>query len=112
MIYHMLPKAEYDGLDDTTPYAAASLATEGFIHCTADPDRLVGIANRFYRDTPGPFVLMCIREQRIRSSLRWEEADGHVFPHIYGTLNWDAVDRVIDFPRHQNGDFILPPGLE
>ena len=28
---------------------------------------------------------------KITSVIRWEESDGAIFPHIYGSINLDAV---------------------
>ena len=111
MIYHILPQAVYTALDKTQPYRADSLDSEGFMHCTGAPGLLVWVANRFYRQTSGPFVVLCIDEARIASPVRWEESDGNFFPHIYGPLDWRAVEQVIDFPRTDDGTFVLPPGL-
>jgi uncharacterized protein (DUF952 family) len=36
---------------------------------------------------------------------------GLIFPHIYGDLNLDAVDKVLEFPCQENGGFNLPPDL-
>lgn len=116
MIYHILPRTVYNGLD-TGPdaqqaYAAPTLTSEGFIHCTGEPEWLVQVANRFYGAEQDAFVVVCIDEERVLPPVRWEEADGHLFPHIYGPLNWDAVEGVIDFPRTADGVFTLPPELE
>ena len=40
-IYHMLPRTEWQQQAPETPYRPASLAGEGFIHCTGEADRLV-----------------------------------------------------------------------
>jgi len=111
VIYHILSHTAYHALDRAEPYRAESLDQEGFIHCTAEPDLLATVANRFYRNEKGPHLLLCIDETRVRPTVRWEEVDGHRFPHIYGPLNWDAVVQVIDFPRHADGRFVLPAGL-
>ncbi|MBX3051213.1 MAG: DUF952 domain-containing protein [Caldilineaceae bacterium] len=111
MIYHIISQDAYDALDEAKPYAADTLAEEGFIHCTAEPKLLVEVANRYYATKPGPFVLICIDEARIAPVVRWEESSGDIYPHIYGPLNWNAVEQVIDFPRDEEGTFLLPPGL-
>ena len=112
MIYHILPQAVYAALDIAQPYRSETLATEGFTHCTADLELLLWVANRFYRQVAGPFVLLCIDEARVTSPVRWEESDGNLFPHIYGPLNWDALERVVDFPRSADGAFVSPLGLQ
>ncbi|HRJ44865.1 MAG: DUF952 domain-containing protein [Caldilineaceae bacterium] len=111
MIYHIISQEAYDALDDIAPYAADSLKKEGFIHCTAEPELLAAVANRYYQKQSGPYLLMCIDEERIGPTVRWEESNGKIYPHIYGPLNWNAVEQVIDFPRETDGSFVLPPGL-
>lgn len=112
MIYHILPQAVYVAQDKSQPFQADTLESEGFMHCTGAPDLLVWVANRFYRKAGGPFVVLSIDEPLVTAEVRWEESDGHLFPHIYGPLNWDAVAQVIDFPRSADGAFLLPPELQ
>lgn len=112
VIYHMTPQAVWDAQRNQPSFAPASLATEGFIHCTAEPELLLQVANRFYREIPGTFIIVCIALARLDAELRWELADGHRFPHIYGPLNWEAVERILPFPRQANDSFLLPKELE
>lgn len=111
IIYHMLPAAIWDAQPTDRPYVSDTLESEGFTHCTGTPDLLPVVANRFYRDLPGSFLLLCINEDRVQPEVKWEPADGHLFPHIYGPLNRDAIHRVIDFPRAEDGTFLSPPEL-
>lgn len=112
IIYHMLPAARWAAQPQGRPYVGDSLAGEGFIHCTAEPERLVAVANAFYRTVPGPHVILCIRAQAVTAEVRWEPADGHRFPHIYGPLNLDAVVGVLEFPRADDGTFLPPPAFQ
>lgn len=109
VIYHMLPAATWDALAPSAAYAAASLAQEGFIHCTAQPAWLLQVANRFYRGEPGPWLILAIDTQALAAPVRWEAADGHLFPHVYGPLNRSAIVAVNSFPRGADGEFRLPP---
>lgn len=111
MIYHILPQGVYAAQDKSQPFQADTLESEGFIHCTGAPGLLVWVANRFYRQASGPFVVLCIDEALVTAEVRWEESDGHLFPHIYGPLNWSAVEQVIDFPHSADGTFLLPSEL-
>lgn len=108
MIYHMLPSAVWQTQPLDQPYLGDTLATEGFIHCTAEPERLLLVANTWYKNRPGEWSILCIDEQRIEADVRWEENHGHVFPHIYGPLNLNAVTATLPFPRRQDGQFFLP----
>jgi uncharacterized protein (DUF952 family) len=110
MIYHMTLASAWQAVAGAAIYVADSLATEGFIHCTGEPALLVAVANRFYRTIEGDFVILCIEPTQLQAELRWEAADGHLFPHLYGGLNCDAVCVVVPFPRDAAGNF-LPPQL-
>jgi uncharacterized protein (DUF952 family) len=112
MIYHMTPRLVWESQADQSLYVAPSLETEGFIHCTAEPDMLEQVANRFYREVPGSFIIVYIASERLEADLRWEEADGHLFPHIYGPLNRSAIEAIVPFSRDLDQKFILPPELK
>jgi uncharacterized protein (DUF952 family) len=106
IIFHMLPAALWQVQPVTEPYHADTLATEGFIHCTREPERLVAVGNAFYRQIPGPFLILCVETERLTANVRWETADGHRFPHLYGPIDRAAIVDVIAFPRNPNGDFL------
>jgi uncharacterized protein (DUF952 family) len=100
-IYHLVPRPVWEAKADE-PYRAESLATEGFIHCSF-AEQVAAAANRFYAQERELLVLH-IDRQRLRSPLR-EEASGtgEIFPHIYGPLNRDAVQRVETLTRDAAG---------
>ena len=110
IVYHMIPQARWEATPPESPLAADTLATEGFIHCTAEPERLLQVANRFYCSIPGEWLILAVATRQLTAPLHWEVADGHLFPHIYGPIDRIAIVDVFSFPRH--GDkFVLPPGL-
>ncbi len=106
IIYHMLPARVWQVQPPTTAYHADTLATEGFAHCTKEADRLLWVANRFYQSISGEFVILCLDTAQIQAELRWEAADGHLFPHVYGPINQEAVVDVLPFPRNPDGMFL------
>jgi uncharacterized protein (DUF952 family) len=110
MIYHMMPMPEWEAVQTQALYRTDSLEEEGFIHCTGERAQMVWVANQFYRHIPGPFVILSIDEARVQADVVWEAADDHLFPHIYGPLNLDAVVHVLGFPRSADGDFVMPDG--
>lgn len=96
-------------------YQADSLSTQGFIHCSK-PSQIVDVANSFYRGQHG-LVLLVIDPSRLDSELKWEPPAepeptharaGDLFPHIYGSLNLDAIVKVIPFEPDTKGTFQLP----
>jgi uncharacterized protein (DUF952 family) len=55
---------------------------------------------------------LVIAVDRVAAEIRYEGADANnLFPHIYGELNIDAVDRVIDLKSGTDGVFVMPPEL-
>ena len=106
-IYHMLPAATWAAARSQERYAPDSLASEGFIHCTVGERNLIQVANRFYRDAPGEWVVLVIDPALIDRTVRWEpQPDGLAYPHIYGELNVSAVIGDTPFPRTNEGDFL------
>lgn len=107
VVYHMLTRAHWEATPPDCPLTADTLASEGFIHCTAEPERLLQVANRFYRATPGDWLILVLAPAELTAPLYWEAADGHLFPHVYGPINRQAIVDVLSFPR--DGDnFLLP----
>jgi uncharacterized protein (DUF952 family) len=84
-------------------YISKSINHEGFIHCS-QPQQILEVANRFYKGIPG-LVLLWIDPEKITSDIRWEAADGTLFPHIYGPINLDAVISVMDFKPDDDGTY-------
>ncbi|MEN8173882.1 MAG: DUF952 domain-containing protein [Chloroflexota bacterium] len=90
-------------------YRAASLDTEGFIHCSR-PDQALKVVNMFYQDAPN-LCLLWIEPEKLNAELRWEAADGDQFPHLYGVLNLDAVIAVSDFTPDADGVYRTLPEI-
>lgn len=108
VVFHMVPKTTWDALPFGSAYYAETLCSEGFVHCTAEPVMLEVVANRFYRSEKGDWLILTVDLEQIGAEVRWEAADGHLFPHIYGPIERCAVVRVVAFPRRQDGTYSLP----
>ena len=102
--YHLVPVAAWDAADSDRPYGAASLATEGFIHCTDGAEELVATANRHYRDDPRPFLVLTIDLDRAGSPWRIEDDRG-IYPHVFGPIDRAAIIGVAPAPRDTDGQF-------
>jgi uncharacterized protein (DUF952 family) len=104
-IYHMVRASDW--AKARAQYEPASLAAEGFIHCTAGERNLMGVAERSYREVPGNWLVLVIDPALIRAEVRWVvQPDGMAYPHIHGPLNTDAVTEVCPFPRDAAGHFL------
>lgn len=88
-IFHIvLPEAwaAFDGGE----YAAASLASEGFIHCSYE-HQLDGVLDRYYSGAESVVILTLDTEKLTSKLVEEPSTGGEVYPHIYGTINRDAV---------------------
>ena len=115
MILHLLDAATWAAVRGDATYSPASLASEGFVHCTGDRDTLLVVANAFYRGAAGDHVALEIDEGALGSEVRWEApahpggqpatADEPRFPHVYGPLDLAAVRCVIPMVRSDDGAY-------
>lgn len=107
-IYHITTATEWEGAQREGAYAADSLPTEGFIHCSTRA-QVLGVANTRFRGHSG-LVLLEIDVAQVQPEIRYENLEGGeaLFPHIYGPLGVDAVVAVHRFESGADGLFRLP----
>lgn len=94
IIYHITTKLEWNLAQANGYYEAASLATEGFIHCSK-AEQVAGVLSRYFKGK-ADLVKLTIETSLLTSKLLYELAPSvnEEFPHIYGPLNIDAVVEV------------------
>jgi uncharacterized protein (DUF952 family) len=92
LLVHICPRQDWLAAQASGAYRAASLESVGFIHCSR-PEQAPGVLQRFFAGA-SDLLLLWIDPRLLRAELRWEQADGDLFPHLYGELNLDAVVRV------------------
>jgi uncharacterized protein (DUF952 family) len=111
IIYHITPRIAWDAARAAGTYAADSLATEGFIHCST-AEQVIATANRLFKGRTG-LVLLCIDTTRVNAEIHYENLEGgaSLFPHVYGVLAADSIIAARDFPPRSDGTFALPPAL-
>jgi len=101
VIIHIVERRVWEQAQQSGEYRAASLASEGFMHCSR-PEQVLAVANRFYGSVPD-LLLLWIDPQRVSAPLRYEANDGEIYPHVYGALNLDCVIRVGEFAPDVDG---------
>ena len=111
VIFHITRKTDWDTTLAAGSYAADTLATEGFIHCST-AKQVIATANRLFKGKTG-LVLLCVETDHVKAEIRYENLEGgpRLFPHVYGALEIAAIVAVHDFPPRANGGFELPPEL-
>lgn len=102
MIFHLAAEADWDGAET---YRPASLEEEGFIHCSTAA-QLIGVANSVFAGRDD-LVLVTIEPDLLRAPVVFEDCydTGLEYPHIYGTIDAEAVVAIEPFPPDDDGRF-------
>jgi uncharacterized protein (DUF952 family) len=93
-ILHITTPEAWAAAQRAGSYAADSLATEGFIHCS-EPEQLAWVVERHFRGRAG-LVLLHVDTAKLPAEVRYENLEGgtQLFPHVYGPIPCAAVTRV------------------
>lgn len=113
LVYHIIPRLEWEQAQAAGVYSPASLATEGFIHASTR-EQAADTANRYYHGQPG-LLLLAIDTEKTTAEVRMDPVELHGvqtrYPHIYGPLNLDAVVAVAELAPQPDGSFTFPAEL-
>lgn len=103
--FHLVPVETWASSDAAQPWAPASLASEGFIHCTDGADAMIATANRHYRDDPRHFLVLTIDLDATGSPWRFDDQAG-IYPHVYGPIARLAILGAEPILRAADGRFV------
>jgi len=108
MILHITTRNQWQEAVLLGSYYTSSLDDEGFIHCSTQ-QQILRSANEYYHGQ-SDLLLLCIISSAVKAPIIYEDSynKGETYPHIYGTLNLDAVLQLFDFPSNMDGSFSLP----
>lgn len=109
MIYHITEQKLYERALQLGFYLHPSLKEEGFIHCCKE-EQLPGVADRHFAKAKELLVLHIVERRIPKEKLKWEEAEGELYPHVYGKIPIEAVEDVSIMERDSDGhiDFGMP----
>lgn len=98
IIYHILSSEDFKSFIIGSMYAPESLIHDGFIHCTSLAETALLAAENLYDKIEGSVYLMKIIVDAVLAPVRFEISSKYepeiLFPHIYGSLNLDAVEGI------------------
>ena len=111
IIYHITPMPDWESARAAGSYAADSLRSEGFIHCST-AEQVIVTANRRFKGRRD-LVLLCIETSRVKAKIRDENLEGGIelYPHVFGALDTESIVAVYDFPPQDDGSFALPAAV-
>lgn len=105
MILHLISEEDWEKIKTGEVYTPSSLDEEGFIHCATE-EQAVWVANTFFKGH-SDLLLLFIDTDKLHSKIVYEDTEntGMLFPHVYGPLNLDAINKVMSFMPDKNEDF-------
>jgi uncharacterized protein (DUF952 family) len=101
--YLLEDRATYEAAVKTGYLVRDDLRTEGFIH-SSPANQLTRVANKHYADVDD-LVCALVAKDRVLAQVKYEPATAGIYPHIYGPLNMDAVDKVVDIKPGPDGKY-------
>lgn len=91
MIYHVALKSQWAKAQAEGFFTEDSLTTEGFIHMSTR-EQVAGVLDRYYKNIPD-LLLLHVDESLLTSKLQYDLSPSvqESFPHVYGTINLNAI---------------------
>ncbi len=102
--FHLVPQDVWTAADPAEAYAAASLASEGFIHCTDGVSALGETFDRYYATDPRAFLALTLDLDALDIPWRYD-VEGSPYPHIYGPIDRSAIVGISRVDRSADGRF-------
>lgn len=105
MIYHLVPHRQFLSSLQAAYYQPASLAKEGFIHCSLEAS-VIPVANDYFGAETDTLLLLKINPAKVAAPTKYEApipqagaGTGHlnsapVFPHVYGPIELTAIEGI------------------
>jgi uncharacterized protein (DUF952 family) len=106
MIFHITPQSSWERAKLAGIYHSDTLASEGFMHCST-PQQVERVTSVFFKGQKD-LVILCLDPAKVQAEIRYEPAAGDHYPHIYGPLNLEAVEEVLNLPSNADGSFNIP----
>jgi uncharacterized protein (DUF952 family) len=108
-IYNLCRAADWEAAKTKGIYeGSADDHRDGFIHFSTGAQVAKSAAK--HRAGQSNVLLLTVPARSLGAELAWEPSrEGELFPHLYGPLPIDAVERVDELPLSAEGKHIFPP---
>jgi uncharacterized protein (DUF952 family) len=120
-IYHLALAQDWHlAVNDQRSYYPPTYDQDGFVHGTADPAKLLEVANHFYTESQGDWLCLEMTEASLAAkgvTVKFEAAaavgdqpgelggEPILFPHIFGGIHPQAVTATHAVQRDVDGNF-------
>ena len=106
-IYHLTGQKDWAAAQSAGQLCPASLAAEGFIHCSQDQEQMLRVAQRLYPGRPDLLALSVNTALLTAPVVTEPSRSGELYPHLYGPLEISAVTAVRPLIPNAAGGFDL-----
>jgi len=97
-IFHLSTPEAWLDAQRTGEVVPPSLASEGFVHCSAE-SQLAGTIARHFAGVD-ELVLLRLHPDLVAADVRWEESrPGERYPHLYRAINAADIAEVVPWRR-------------
>lgn len=127
-IFHLAAQRDWEQAEAAEQvYFPPTFAQDQMTHAAGDIATLIKVANQFYRDHPGPWLILAVEIAALEAqgiAVKFEPAapvgaredhfegsDAVLFPHIYGGIPAAAVESISVLPKNDLGEFFDPGNL-
>ena len=127
-VFHMVQASLWEAAKASGgTYYPPTYDADGFTHATANPAKLLNVANHFYPDVRGDWLCLQMTVDSLAATgvktiyegtapvgdiqPEFEGADDELFPHILGGIAPDAVLAEFPIERSEDGRFLRIPGV-
>lgn len=107
-LYKVLPAVIWRSAEEEGLFRGVGIdIQDGFIHLSS-ADQVVETVAKHFVDQDG-LLLITIDGEKLGPALRWEPSRGdELFPHVYGVIPMDAVEKVDPLPLGEDGTHQFP----
>ena len=127
-VFHLIQAVLWDAaVESKTSYFPPTYEVDGFTHGTSNPDKLLNVANHFYKNVEGKWYCLRMTVDSLagtdvdvvfegtapvgETQPDFEGADDELFPHIHGGIHPNAVLEAHQVTRADDGTFVSIGGI-
>ena len=110
-IYYIARQQEFEEAQTMGHFTPPSFIEEGFVHCSF-AHQTIRVANKYFLGQ-NDLLLVEIDRTKLAAPVIEENLSGgtELYPHIYGILNFSAIQAVFPLSCTEDGSFELPSGI-
>lgn len=122
-VYHLVQASLWQqSIANSSVYYPPTYEEDGFTHGTANPQKLLQVANHFYQDIPGEWLCLRMTVASLQASgvevvfegtapvgdkpAEFANENDELFPHLQGGIHPDAVLGTHEVQRTPEGEFL------